>query len=175
MDVRKLTAKLQKRQLQQQLDALDAEAAQKEQPPPPPPAAQPGRFGVRAPDITDATLERLSADAARIVREVQAGAIPTGVRQPFHAFAGCLYLRAQLDGKDTREAAWVARGELISHMLDDADFSPSQIRAFAKEYEALKRQLREQNEQNRGQSLLASLHNLGVPTIPKNGNGNGAA
>jgi len=171
LDVRKLTAKLQRRQLQQQLDALDAEAARKPHPDPPPPAAQPGRFGARIPDITDATLERLTSDAAGIVREIQGGSIPTGIRQPYHAFAACLYLRARLDGEDSRTAAASARGELVAHMLDGAEFSPSQIRAFVREYQDLKKRYEAQTAQTRGASLLGSLHNLGVRAIPKNGNG----
>jgi len=168
--VRILTATLQATQLQQQIDALHDQKKQRESAPPPP-AAQPGRFGTRIPDITDATLERLTSDATGIVREVQGGSIPTGIRQPYHAFAACLYLRARLDGEDSRAAAAAARDELVEQMLDGAEFSPSQIRAFVREHQDLKKRFDAQTEQQRGQSLLGSLHNLGVRAIPKNGNG----
>jgi|GEM_PF-1369592 len=176
MDVRTLTARLQKKQLELQLQALEAEAAEKEQPPPPPPAAQAGRFGTRIPDITDATMERLTFDAARIVSEVQAGAVPTGIRQPYHAFAACLYLRARIDGADSRAAAEITRTELVSQMLVPEEFTPNQIRAFVREYKDLKKRFDAQTAETRGASLLQSLTRLGVPPIPHvPRNGNGAA
>ncbi len=182
MDVRKLTARLQKRQLELQLQALDAATAPKEQPPPPPPAAQAGRMSSRIPDITDATMERLTFDAARIVSEVQAGAVPTGIRHQFHAFAACLYLRARIDGDNSRVAAESTRTELVSQMLVDEEFTPNQIRAFVREYKDLKQRFDAQTAEKRGASLLQSMTHLGVPHVPPvphvphvPRNGNGAA
>jgi len=160
LEGRELTATLRNAQLRQQIAALTivapAAAVQSTAP-----AGQSHR-GTRVSDVDDATLVRLSGEAQEIVRQVQAGNIPQGIRHPHHAFAGCLYLRARLDGLDPSTAAKHAREELVAHFLHGAELTGAQIRAFRQEYLELKKRLDADAASKQGTSALKALQPFGV-------------
>jgi hypothetical protein len=170
--VRRLTAEVQAEELTQRLNALRAAR------PPHPKAATviptaPKSGPTSAKDADDAALlARLSAEATSVLREVQAGVVLADARHPYHAFAGCLYLRARLDGDDAAAAALRARDELIAHMREDREFTPAQRKEFRREYEHLKKQLEGKTETRQGAALLAMLERVGAASGPSN-NGNG--
>lgn len=161
LEQRALTAKLRNAQLQQQIDALKAAS---------PSAAgvtsnastSPPTAAMHLPHVDDATLARLSGEAKEIVRQVQAGNVPKGIRYPHHAFAGCLYLRARLDGLGAPAAAKHAEAELVAHFVNGAELTAAQIRAFGQEYVDLKRQLDAAAASKQGADALNALHRFGV-------------
>jgi hypothetical protein len=169
--VRRLTAEVQAEELTQRLNALKAA-----RPPHPKtatvtPAAQ--KSGpTSAKDADDAALlSRLSAEATSVLREVQAGVVLADARHPYHAFAGCLYLRARLDGEDAAAAALRARDELIAHMREDREFTPAERKEFRREYAALKKRLDVTADTRQGATLLSMLKHVGAASAPANGNG----
>ena len=171
MRVRRLTAEVQAEELTQRLNALKAAR------PPHPKASTvtttaPSSGPTSAKDATvDALLARLSAEATSVLREVQAGVVLADARHPFHAFAGCLYLRARLDGDDAHAAALRARDELIAHLRDGSDFTPPERRAFRREYDDLKKRLDAKADARQGATFLSMLKHVGAASAPANGNG----
>jgi hypothetical protein len=170
MNVRSLTARVQAAELKQRLDALTPATAdhaqsreQRSATPSIPPSARDAS--------EDALLARLSGEAASVLREVQAGVVLFGARHPYHAFAGCIYLRARLDGDDAHAAAMRARGELIAHMREDHEFSPAERKAFHREYGELKKRLDAKADARQGATLLSMMQHVGAASAPGNGNG----
>lgn len=170
--VRKLTAEVQAEELEVRLAALKAEKSRAAAPAAPP-VAQQRRTTARTPDGSDVILERLQEEAARIVREVQAGSVPTGARHPYHAFAACIYMHAKLDGQPTRDAAAHAQRELVSQMLTERDFTLAEISALGREYQALKKRFEGAADTRKNATVLSALSRLG--TVPASTNGGGAA
>jgi len=170
LETRELTAEVKNLQLRQQLATLKAEQAKtggSAHVAAPPPA--PTRISV--PSDEEATRARLTTEAEEVLRHVQTGNIPAGARFPFHAFAGCLYLRLQLDGNDASAAARMVTKELVAHMLHGGDFTAAQIREFARQHEELKKQLRAKADRTHSDQLLSSLGKIGVHRAPANGDG----
>jgi hypothetical protein len=171
MRVRRLTAEVQAEELTHRLDALKAAR---------PPRAKAATVATAAPSSgaaspkdsdSDGLLARLSREAASILREVQAGVVLADARHPHHAFAGCLYLRARLDGDDAHAAATRACDELVAHLRDGADFTPPERRAFRAEYVDLKKRLDAKADARQGATLLSMLQHVGAASAPGNGNG----
>jgi hypothetical protein len=76
--------------------------------------------------------------AARITRDVQIGSVPTGAKQPFHAFAACVYLAAKLDdGCSSDEAAARTREAVIAQMAAGEPL-PEEIDAYRAAFQDLK-------------------------------------
>lgn len=171
MRVRRLTAEVQAEELTHRLDALKAARPSRTKASTVTPAAQ-RSDPTSAKDADDAALRaRLSAEAASILREVQAGVVLADARHPYHAFAGCLYLRARLDGDDAAAAALRARDELIAHLRDGSDFTPPERRAFRREYDDLKKRLDAKADARQGATLLSMMQHVGAASAPGNGNG----
>lgn len=166
--VRKLTAEVQAEELERRLAALKAETTRAAAPATPP-VAQQRRTTAHTPDGSDVILERLQEEAARIVREVQAGSVPTGARHPYHAFAACLYMHAKLDGQPTRDAAAHAQRELVSQMLTERDFTLAEISTLGREYQALKKRFEGAADARKNATVLSALSRLGA--APSNGGG----
>ncbi|HYC59915.1 MAG TPA: hypothetical protein VEK79_10160 [Thermoanaerobaculia bacterium] len=167
--VRGLTADVRAEELEIRLASLKAQRA-------PVPAAAtreaaPRNSSAATPTDDDALLARLSREAASVLREVQAGVVLTDPRHPYHAFAGCLYLRARLDGDDAHAAAMRARAELIAHMREDHEFTPAERKAFRREYEDLKKRLDAKADTRQGATLLSMMQHVGAASAPGNGNG----
>lgn len=141
LDVQLLTAQLQRDDLRAQLHAR--KAARKET------KEQPKRAAVTPPPVVDrvqaaknaraeAARQKNEGDAARIVRDVQIGAVVADEKHPYHAYAACVYLAGKLDdGLTSAEAAERAREAVLALMLD-ADISPDQIAAYHTAYRELK-------------------------------------
>lgn len=168
MRVQKLTAEVQAEELAQRLNALKASrpsGAKKATVTTAPQASGP----TPAKDAgNNALLARLSREAASVLREVQAGVVLADARHPYHAFAGCLYLRARLDGDDAAAAALRARDELLAHMREDHEFSPAERTAFRREYGDLKKRLDGKAETRQGATLLSMLQKVGAARGPAN-------
>jgi hypothetical protein len=167
--VRGLTADVQAEELEVRLAALKAQHI-----PVPAPAmreAAPRSSAAATPTADAALLARLSAEAASILRGVLAGVVLADARHPYHAFAGCLYLRARLDGDDAAAAALRARDELIAHMREDHEFTPAERKALRREYDDLKKRLDAKADAHEGATLLSMLKHVGAPSAPANGNG----
>lgn len=171
MRVQRLTAEVQAEELSQRLAALKAARPDRTTTSTTQPAAPFGSPASPKDAGADALLARLSREAASVVREVQAGVVPTDARHPYHAFAGCLYLRARLDGDDAHAAAMRARGELIEHMREDREFTPPERKAFRREYEELKKRLDAKADVRQGATLLSMMKHVGAASAPGNGNG----
>jgi hypothetical protein len=167
--VRGLTADVQAEELKVRLAALKAQRASA--PAPATREAAPKASSAATPTADDALLARLSREAASVLREVQAGVVLTDPRHPYHAFAGCLYLRARLDGDDAHAAAMRARGELIAHMREDHEFTPAERKAFHREYEEVKKRLDAKADARQGATLLSMMQHVGAASAPGNGNG----
>jgi hypothetical protein len=172
--VRKLTAEVQAEELEVRLAALKAEKTRAAAPTAPaaPPVAQQRRAITHTPDGNEVILERLHEEASRIVREVQAGSVPTGARHPYHAFAACIYMHAKLDGQPTREAAAHTQRELVSQMLTERDFTLAEISTLGREYQALKKRFEGAADARKNATVLSALSRLG--TAPASSNGGGA-
>jgi hypothetical protein len=171
MRVRRLTAELQAEELTHRLDALKAARPSRAKATTVT-AAAPSSAPTSAKDATaDALLARLSSEAASILREVQAGVVLADARHPYHAFGGCLYLRARLDGDDAHAAAMRARGELIAHMREDHEFTPAERKEFRREYAELKKRLDAAADTRQGATLLSMMKHVGAASAPGNGNG----
>lgn len=168
--VRELTADVQAEELELRLAALQAEKTRAAAPAALP-VAQQRRPTVHTPDERDALLERVEEDAARIVREVQAGSVPTGPKHPYHAFAGCLYMQAKLDGHSARLAASFAQRELVSQMLTGSDLTSAQIAALGREYFALKKRVEGATDARKHAAVLDALSRFGAAPASSNGEG----
>jgi hypothetical protein len=171
MRVQRLTAEVQAEELTQRLNALKAAR--------PPhaneatvttPAKRNSSMSAKDTD-SDALLARLSAEATSVLREVQAGVVLADARHPYHAFAGCLYLRARLDGDVAHAAAMRARDELIAHMREDHEFTPAERKEFRREYAEFKKRLDAAADTRQGATLLSMLKHVGAASAPANGNG----
>lgn len=171
MRVRRLTAEVQAEELTHRLDALKAARPSRAKATTVTTAA-PSSGPTSAKDATaDALLARLSSEAASVLREVQAGVVLADTRHPYHAFAGCLYLRARLDGDDAHAAAMRARDELIAHMREDHEFTPAERKEFRREYAELKKRLDAKADARQGATLLSMMQHVGAASAPANGNG----
>ncbi|MEO8378274.1 MAG: hypothetical protein ABI779_01300 [Acidobacteriota bacterium] len=171
MRVQRLTAEVQAEELAQRLAALKAARPDRATTSTTHPAA-PRSSPASAKDAArDALLARLSAEATSVLREVQAGVVLADARHPYHAFAGCLYLRARLDGDDAQAAALRARDELLAHMREDREFTPPERKAFRREYEDLKKRLDAKADARQGATLLSMMQHVGAASAPKNGQG----
>jgi hypothetical protein len=168
--VRELIADVQAEEFELRLAALRAEKARSEAPAVPP-IAQQRRPTVQTPDEREVLLERVEAEAARIVREVQAGSVPTGSKHPYHAFAGCLYMQAKLDGHAARLAASFAQRELVSQMLTGSELTPAQITALGREYLALKKRVDGAADVRKNAAVLDALSRFGAAPTSSNGEG----
>lgn len=171
MRVQRLTAEVQAEELTHRLTALKAARPPHAKAATVAPAAQ--NSGSTCPKDTDrdVLLARLSREAASILREVQAGVVLADARHPHHAFAGCLYLRARLDGDDAHAAATRACDELIAHLRDGSDFTPPERRAFRAEYVDLRKRLDAKADARQGATLLSMMQHVGAASAPGNGNG----
>lgn len=168
--VRELTADVKAEELELRLAALRAEKACQEAPAVAPVAPQ-RRPAAQTPDQGEVLLERVEAEAARIVREVQAGSVPTGSKHPYHAFAGCLYMQAKLDGHTTRLAASFAQRELVSQMLTGSELTLAQITALGREYLALKKRVDGAADARKSAAVLDALSRFGAAPPSSNGDG----
>lgn len=171
MRVQRLTAEVQGEELAQRLAALKAARPNRATTTPTQPAASRSSPASAKDAGADALLARLSREAASVLREVQAGVVLADARHPFHAFAGCIYLRARLDGDDAHAAAMRARGELIAHMREDREFSPPERKEFRREYVELKKRLDATADARQGAALLSIMKHVGAASAPGNGNG----
>jgi hypothetical protein len=170
MRLRKLTAQVQAEELATRLAALKAARPAKTKPATsndttPKPSAS------TRPSPEDALLARLSSEAAAVLREVQAGSVPTDARHPFHAFAGSVYLRARLDGDDARTASTRAQDALVAHMRESHEFTASERKAFRRAYDDLKKELDGTSEARQGERFLSMLGRVGAASAPSNGRG----
>ncbi|HEX6642879.1 MAG TPA: hypothetical protein VF215_17310 [Thermoanaerobaculia bacterium] len=171
MRVQRLTAEVRAEELTQRLNALKAARPPHAKAATVTPAAQ-NSGPTCAKDADDAALlSRLSTEATSVLREIQAGVVLADARHPYHAFAGCLYLRARLDGDDAAAAALRARDELIAHMREDREFTPAERKEFRREYAALKKRLAATADTRQGATLLSMLKHVGAASAPANGNG----
>lgn len=171
MRVQRLTAEVQAEELSQRLAALKAARPDRTTTSITQPAASRSSPASAKDADADALLARLSREAASALREVQAGVVLADARHPYHAFAGCIYLRARLDGDDAHAAAMRARGELIEHMREDHEFSPAERKAFRREYEELKKRLDAKADARQGATLLSMMQHVGAASAPGNGTG----
>jgi hypothetical protein len=141
LDVQLLTAQLQRDDLRAQLQARkavrkDAKAEAKRAAATPPPVVD--RVQAAKTARAEAARQKNEGDAARIVRDVQIGAVAADEQHPYHAFAACVYLAGKLeDGLTSANAAERAREAVLALMLD-ADVSPEQIAAYHTAYLELK-------------------------------------
>ena len=77
-------------------------------------------------------------EAARIVRDVQIGAVPADPAHPYHAYAACTYLAARLeDGLPSEQAAEHTRDAVLRLMLGPT-VAPDEIAAYHAAYLDLK-------------------------------------
>ena len=88
-------------------------------------------------DRTAARRERHAEEAARIAREVQAGCVPTGAKQPYHAFGACTYLTAQRAGCSDAEALTRTREAVLERMCGPT-ISTEEAETHRRAYEELK-------------------------------------
>lgn len=141
LDVQLLTAQLQRDDLRAQLHARkagrkEAKEQTKHAAVTPPPVVDRVQAAKNA--RADAARQKNEGDAARIVRDVQIGAVAADEKHPYHAYAACVYLSGKLDdGLASANAAERAREAVLALMLDE-DISPEQIAAYHTAYRELK-------------------------------------
>lgn len=77
-------------------------------------------------------------EAARIVRDVQIGAVPADPAHPYHAYAACIYVAARLEeGLPSEQAAERTREAVLGLMLGPT-IAPDEITAYHAAYLDLK-------------------------------------
>ncbi|MBV9494553.1 MAG: hypothetical protein JOZ54_09925 [Acidobacteria bacterium] len=165
-EVRRLRAKNEAAELRKRLDATEEARALSVS------ARSAHAAAASTVDPSIAALhDRIRTEAGAIIREVQTGGIPSGTRRPYHAFAGCLYLRARLDGMSSEDAMIRAKTQLMAQMHERGDFTAAQIRAFAKEYANLKQQFDEAGRSAQSTTVLAALDRFGASVSGQRGSG----
>jgi len=136
-----LTATLQGDDLHAQLDARRAARAQEQER-----IAQERITIQQRTDRARATRDARAAlvrekhehEAARIVRDVQIGAVPADTAHPYHAYAACVYVAAKLDEHlSSADAATRTRDAVPERMLG-GDLAPDEIAAYHAAYVDLK-------------------------------------
>jgi len=139
--VRTLAATLEREELQDQLDARRTARAREKQR-----VDQERALSARRVDRGRATREaraeaarqKNAGDAARIVRDVQIGAVHADAAHPYHAYAGCVYLSAKLEeALSSTDAAERAREAVLTMMLG-ATLAADEIAAYHAAYLDLK-------------------------------------
>lgn len=86
----------------------------------------------------DAARRKMEEWAARITRDVQIGSVPTGAKQPYHAFAACVFLTAKLDDGCSSDEAAARTLEAVLAQMAAGEPSPDEIDAFRIAYQDLK-------------------------------------
>ena len=115
-------------------------------------------------DAERAAMERESAltDARRIVEDVSAEHIPMDARQPYHAFAGCVYLTERLNGATPADAAAHTRAVVADRIASGAEMTLNDRLAHKFQYEQLKTRLDRAAKTRDGVVLLDALHKMGA-------------
>jgi len=139
--VQSLTATLQADDLQAQLDARHAARALEQQR-----AAQERITLQQRTDRTRASRDARAAlvreqhehEAARIVHDVQIGAVPADAAHPYHAYAACVYLAARLDDGLATDAAIARTRDAVLRLMLGVDVAPETIARYHEAYVELK-------------------------------------
>lgn len=118
-------------------------------------------------DAERQAMEREGAltDARRIVEDITAEHVPTDARQPHHAYAGCVYLAARLDGASPADAAAYTRTVVADRIAAGVTVKPAERTALKQRYDELKARLDGAAKKRDGAFFLDALDHLG------NGNG----
>jgi len=139
--VRTLTATVRAEELQAQLDARRAERIRDRA------SAERERSAVQSRAAkTRATREARAAAALqteqdlalRILRDVQIGAVPADAAHPYHAYAACVYLAAQVDDGLTTEAAAERTMDALLRLMLGVEVAPDAIARYHEAYLELK-------------------------------------
>jgi chromosome segregation ATPase len=104
----------------------------------------------------DAARRKNEGEAARIVRDVQIGAVPADPAHPYHAYAACIYLAARLeDDLSSEEAAARTRDAVLGLMLGPT-VAPDEIAAYHAAYLDLKERAKAAAKHRDTTELLAA-------------------
>ncbi|HET8797907.1 MAG TPA: hypothetical protein VFO89_09470 [Thermoanaerobaculia bacterium] len=106
--------------------------------------------------------ERALTDARRIVEDVSAEHIPMDARQPYHAFAGCVYLTERLNGATPADAAAHTRTVVADRIASGAEMTLNDRLAHKFQYDMLKPRLDGAAKTREGVVLLDALHKMGA-------------
>ncbi|MBV8517652.1 MAG: hypothetical protein JO197_09655 [Acidobacteria bacterium] len=162
-NVQLLTAKVQSAELKARLDALEAPRKEAARQAKAGPATRPlpvDRVQAALDAKADAARKKNESDAARIVRDVQIGAVAADEQHPYDGYAGCIYLAAKLDdGLTSAEAADRTREAVLAMMLG-TDVSPEQVALYYTAYEALKERAAAAAKRSEATELFAAAEAL---------------
>jgi hypothetical protein len=86
----------------------------------------------------EAARQKNAGEAARIVRDVQIGAVPADPAHPYHGYAACLYLAAKLDDGLASEGAAERTRDAVLGMMLGPTVAPDEIAAYHAAYLDLK-------------------------------------
>jgi hypothetical protein len=109
---------------------------------------------------SEAARRKNEGDAARIVRDVQVGAVPADPAHPYHAYAACIYLAARLeDGLTSEEAAGRTKDAVLGCMLGPT-VAPDEIAAYHAAYLDLKQRAKTATTRRDTTELLVATANV---------------
>jgi len=86
----------------------------------------------------EAARQKNDGEAARIVRDVQIGAVPADSAHPYHAYAACIYLAARLEDDLPSEQAAERTREAVLGLMLGPTVAPDEIAAYHAAYLDLK-------------------------------------
>jgi hypothetical protein len=138
---RTLAATLQAEDLQEQLDARRAAREREKQRVEQERATAEQRVDRRRASRdarVDAARRKNEGEAARIVRDVQIGAVPADPAHPYHAYAACIYLAARLEDDLSSEAAAERTRDAVLGLMFGPTVAPDEIAAYHAAYLDLK-------------------------------------
>jgi len=85
-----------------------------------------------------AARRKNEGEAARIVRDVQVGAVPADPAHPYHAYAACIYLAARLEDDLPSEAAAERTRDAVLGFMLGTTVAPEEIATYHAAYLDLK-------------------------------------
>lgn len=134
-----------------------------------PPSVTPNLDAERA----AAARQRREAEARWIIEDVQAGHVPTGAETPYHAFAACIFVSAQLEGLSVKDAAARAGQVVFDRLVARHPMFAGDPARYKEEYVELKKRLDALTGNRQTATVLAAMQRLGASAAGTNGNGGG--
>ncbi|HEX8407783.1 MAG TPA: hypothetical protein VF883_02895 [Thermoanaerobaculia bacterium] len=160
---------VERAKLSAQLHAIRAAA-------PPAPASSPAGSMTPHLDAEYAAARRKQQEshARWIVEDVQAGHVPTDVLTPYHAFAACVFVTAQLDGASAADAATRTRDVVLDRIVAGQPMLAGDPERYRAKYDELRARLDAVSGTRHTAQVLAAMQRLGATGAHPNGNGHGA-
>lgn len=121
-----------------------------------------------------ARRKQQESHARWIVEDVQAGHVPTDVHTPYHAFAACVFVTAQLDGANAADAAARTREVVLDRLVAGQPMLAGDPERYRAKYDELRARLDALSGTRQTAQVLAAMQRLGATNVHANGNGHGA-